>query len=442
MATDFNTLVSELESSIKTDNVVVAGPVEKIAVRKIKLLIVAPDVNLTTGSAKVTHSMLQELSKNSWLNIVHFAIQGQQGIPPIRKAIDRVKTVSAAEMEAYKGRGFGLKEFITTIQKESPNVVLIYNEIGILSGYLEELRRSSLKRTFQLWAYLDQNYDTQMQAFIDVINRDCDRVFTYSKRWRENLKEQGVTRPIDIMNLGVDTRIYRTIPKEIARQSAGIPKEVFMFLNANKNLPRKRLDLLIIAFVKLITKYPTKPIFLMCIADKGDKGGYQLFDIFARELETRGANVDTFSNRLLLSNQQVPYRDEDMNMFYNMTDVCVNTSEAEGWGLTHLESMATGVPQIVPNIIAFQEYCNSDNSIMIEPTEHNYLPFAYSPTGGIAHCVKSDSIFAAMEKYMLENELRELHRAKAKEVVKYTWEKAVKTLVRRMEELADDESDD
>ena len=104
--------------------------------------------------------------------------------------------------------------------------------------------------------------------------------------------------------------------------------------------------------------------------------------------------------------------------------------------------MATGVPQIVPNTIAFQEYCNSDNSIMIEPTEHNYLPFAYSPTGGIAHCVKSDSIFAAMEKYMLENELRELHRAKAKEVVKYTWEKAVKTLVRRMEELADDESDD
>ena len=437
-STDFNAFVSELESSM-TENVIVAGPVEKIAPKNMKLLIVAPDVNLTTGPAKVTHSMLQELSKISWLNVVHFAIQGQQGQQQIRKAVTKIKTVNAAELEAYKGRGFALKDFITTIQKESPNIILIYNEIGILSGYFEELRRSSLKRTFQLWAYLDQNYDSHPQPFIDIINRDCDRVFTYSRGWRENLKGLGVTRPVDVMNLGVDTKIYRVIPKEIARQSAGIPKDVFMFLNANKNLPRKRLDLIIIAFVKLILKYPTKPIFLMCIADKGDKGGYQLFDIFGKELDIHKANLDTFSNRLLISNQQVPYRDEDMNMFYNMADVCVSSSEAEGWGLTHLEAMATGVPQIVPNTIAFKEYCNSDNSIMIEPSEHHYLPFAYSPTGGIAHCISSESIFTAMEKYMLENELRMLHGSRAKEVVKYTWEKTVKSLVRRMEELADDE---
>lgn len=442
MATsDFSSFVSQLESSV-AENVVVTGPVEKIAPKNVKVLFVAPDINLTTGLSKVTYSMLQELSKISWLSIIHFAIQGQQGQPPIRKAVDNVKTLNAAELESYKGRGFALKDFITTIQKENPTIVLIYNEIGILAGYLEELRRSSLKRTFQVWAYLDQNYDTHPQPFIDIINRDCDRLFAYSKAWRENLKGQGVTRPIDIMNVGVDTRIYRTIPKEIARQSAGIPKDVFIFLNANKNLPRKRLDLLIIAFVRLILKYPTKSIFLMCIADKGDRGGYQLFDIFAKELESNKANIDTFSNRLLISNQQMPYRDEDMNMFYNMADVCVSTSEAEGWGLTNLESMAAAVPQIVPDTIAFNEYCNSDNSIMIKATEHNYMPLAYSPIGGIAHCVTSENIFLAMEKYLLENELRELHRAKAKEVVKYTWGKAVKNLVRRMEELVSDEYED
>jgi len=440
-ATDFSSFVSQLESSVcenvVSENVVVAGP-QVVTPKTIKLLFVAPEVNLTTGLAKVTHSMLQELSKISWLSIVHFAIQGRQS-PPIRKSVGKVKTVNAAEMEAYKGRGFALKEFITTIQKENPTVVLIYNEIGVVCGYLEEIRRSSMKRTFQLWSYLDENYDGHPQPFIDVINRDCDRVFAYSKGWRENLKEQGVTRPVDIMNLGVDTKTYRTIPKEIARQSAGIPKDVFMFLNADKNLPRKRLDLLIIAFVKLITKYPSKPIFLMCISDKGDKGGYQLFDIYGKELIKSGVDVEKFNNRLLLSNQQVPYKDEDMNMFYNMADVCVSAAEAEGWGLTHLESMATGVPQIVPDTIAFKEYCNSDNSIMIKPSESSYMPLSYSPTGGIAHTVTSDSLFAAMEKYMLENELRELHRVKAKEVIKYTWEKAVKTLVRRMEELADDE---
>jgi glycosyltransferase involved in cell wall biosynthesis len=455
MATDFSNFVSELESSMAT-NVVVDGKAglseTKLSVanlsettvsktpKNVKLLIVAPDVNLTTGLSKVTHSMLQELSKISWLSLLHFSIQGQQGLPPIRKVISKVKTVNAAEMESYKGRGFGLKEFITTIQKENPTVILIYNEIGIVSGYLEELRRSSIKRTFQLWTYLDQSYEGYMQPFIDVINRDCDRVFAYSKMWRDNLKEQGVTRPVDIMNLGVDTKMYRTIPKEIARQSAGIPKDVFMFLNANKNIPRKRLDLLIIAFVKLIAKYPTKPIFLMCISDKGEKGGYQLFDIFAKELTSKvsAASLESLSNRLLLSNQQVPYKDEDMNMFYNMSDVSISASQGEGWGLSHMEAMATGVPQIVPDMIGFREYCNENNSIMIKPSNYSYLSMLESPTGGIAHVVTSDSLFAAMEKYLLENELRSLHSTKAKEVVKYSWEKAVKNLVRRMEELGDD----
>lgn len=433
MATDeFSNFVSGLESSM-TENVVMAG-----LTKNIKLMIIAPDVNLTTGLAKVTYSILQELTKIPWLSIVHFAIQGIQS-GSIRKPISKVKTINAAEMESYKGRGFCLKECITAIQKENPTIVLIYNEIGIVSGYIEEIRRSSMKRTFQLWTYLDENYDSHPQPFIDVINRDCDRVFVYTKGWRENLKEQGVTRPIDIMNLGVDTKIYRTIPKEIARQSAGIPKDVFMFLNANKNIARKRLDVLVIAFVKLISKYPTKPIFLMCISDKGDKGGYQIFDIFGRELMNRGLAPDTFSNRLLLSNQQVPYKDEDMNMFYNMADVTVSAAEAEGWGLTHLESMATGNPQIVPDITGFKEYCNENNSIMIKPTNYSYMPVAYSPTGGIAHTITSDSLFTAMEKYLLENDLRTLHGSKAKEVIKYTWEKSVKTLVRRMEELADDE---
>lgn len=442
MAEDFSKFVSELEQKVvETDaptNIVVTAKAGLPEKPKMKLLLVAPDVNLTTGSAKVTHSILGQLNTIPWLSTVHFAIQGQQNQPPIRKPISSVKTVSAAQLEEYKGRGYALKEFITTVQKENPNIILIYNEIGIISGYLEELRRSSLKRTFQVWSYIDTNYDVFQMPFIDMMNRDCDRVFVYSKLWRERMKEQGVTRPIDIMNLGVDTKTYRAIPKEIARQSAGIPKDVFMFLNASKNIPRKRLDLLLIAFVELITKYPTKPIFLMCIADKGDKGGYLLFDIFAKELEARGASIETFSNRLLISSQQVPYRDEDMNMFYNMADVGISTCEAEGWGLTNLEAMSVGVPQIVPDIIGFKEYCNEDNSILVKPTEYHYLPSIYAPTGGIARCVTSSDIMKAMEKYLLENSLRELHAAKSKEIIKYSWEKSVKTLVRRMEELGDD----
>ena len=39
---------------------------------------------------------------------------------------------------------------------------------------------------------------------------------------------------------------------------------------------------------------------------------------------------------------------EKMNVLYNITDFCINTSYAEGFGLSTLEAMMTGTPIIAP----------------------------------------------------------------------------------------------
>ena len=39
---------------------------------------------------------------------------------------------------------------------------------------------------------------------------------------------------------------------------------------------------------------------------------------------------------------------EKMNVLYNISDFCINTSYAEGFGLSTLESMMTGTPIIAP----------------------------------------------------------------------------------------------
>lgn len=50
------------------------------------------------------------------------------------------------------------------------------------------------------------------------------------------------------------------------------------------------------------------------------------------------------------------WSDEAMNLLYNSADIFVSATSAEGFGLSHLESMAVGLPQIVPDYSVFPEF--------------------------------------------------------------------------------------
>jgi glycosyltransferase involved in cell wall biosynthesis len=306
----------------------------------------------------------------------------------------------------------------------------------VISGYIEEIRKAIQNRFFKIWAYIDMVYNSQPQPMIDIINRDVERIFCFSKGWKEQLKEQGITRPVDIITHAVDPTFTRTIPRDLARQSLGLPKDMFLFTSLNKNIPRKRLDILVMAFVKLIVRFPMKPIFLLIVADKGDKGGYHLFDIYARELKLQNASTDAFGNRLLITSSNTCYKDEDINLLNNCGDVGVSCAEGEGFGLCTFEQMALGIPQIVPNILGHQEYCNENNCTMVQPKVRYYIPQAYSTTTGEAQLVDAEDVSKAMERYVFDDDLRKLHGKLGKEkVAEYTWEKSTATLVKRLKAL-------
>jgi hypothetical protein len=80
---------------------------------------------------------------------------------------------------------------------------------------------------------------------MDLLNRDVERVFRFTKSWKVVIKAQGITRPVDVMPHGIDLKQFRTIPRDLARQTLGLPKDMFLFTSVNKNISRKRLDLLV-----------------------------------------------------------------------------------------------------------------------------------------------------------------------------------------------------
>jgi glycosyltransferase involved in cell wall biosynthesis len=414
---------------------VVASPVG-LTGNKLRFMLVSTHCHQFTGYSKVSDGILQQLSKKPWLDLTHFGFQKHPQAPQqYRPYPVGVDVIDAAALENPPQQGFGYQALVDTIRKKKPHVVMLYNDMVVVTRFLEEIRKSGINRDFKIWVYCDQVYDCQLQGMIDVLNRDADRVFAFTPYWKKQLKDQGITRPLSIMGHGFDPKTFFTVPRDLARKSLKLPDDVFVIMNLNRNQPRKRQDIMIMAFVELAVKYPTKPIVMLCICDKGEKGGWWLFEIFVRELKKRGVPIEQFGNRLMISSQDMVFKDEDINVLYNIADVGISTAEGEGWGLCTFEQMGVGIPQVVPDVGGYKEYCTNDNSMIVKPKYNYYLPSVYSPVGGEAQACDPHDICLALEEYLNDSDKKKRHGAKAKEtVLAYTWEKVTAELVKRLDE--------
>jgi glycosyltransferase involved in cell wall biosynthesis len=397
---------------------------------KIRFMLVSTHAQQYTGYSKISYGILQELAKNPSIDLIHYGFQKHpQMNPAYRPYNPSIDVIDASTLETPIEQGFGYKGLIETIKKKNPHIVMIYNDMAVVTRFLEEIRKIPTPRPFKVWIYCDQVYDCQHQGMIDILNRDSDRVFTFTSYWKKQLKEQGVTRPISVLGHGFDPKLFFTVPRDMARKSLKLPEDAFVIMSLNRNQPRKRYDIMIMAFVELLVKYPTKPIVLLCICDKGEKGGWWLFEIFVRELKRKGVTVEQFGNRLMISSQDMVFKDEDINILYNVADIGISTADGEGWGLCTFEQMGIGIPQVVPDLGGYKEYCSKTNSMMVTPKHRYYLPSVYSVVGGEAHVCDPHDVCIAIEEYLNDSEKRKTHGQKAKDtVLEYTWSKATKDL--------------
>ena len=242
---DFNDFVNKLNSVINTDtslppqNNTQQMPLPSASpspsantvdnAMPLKILIVSTHVNQINGYSKVIYNIIKQLSAVPWINVVHFGTQRITSGDIGRAYPSNVKVIDGTSLEKQKGIGFAFSELPQVINNEKPDIVFIYNDLAVIGGYIEEIRKSIQNRFFKIWAYIDMVYQAPPGGLIDTINRDVERIFCFNKGWKELLKQQGITRPVDVMNHGVDPKMFRAIPRDLARQSLGLPKDIFLF---------------------------------------------------------------------------------------------------------------------------------------------------------------------------------------------------------------------
>ncbi len=129
---------------------------------------------------------------------------------------------------------------------------MIYNDPIIITAFLTELCKPEAKFTGITGIYLDLIYPVIEQKYVEILNQ-VDFIFTFTDFWRTVVTRMGITRPLisTLLHGFTPDDPHKIVPREPITERIGIAPDDCVFLNLNRNLPRKRIDITIMAFAEL-----------------------------------------------------------------------------------------------------------------------------------------------------------------------------------------------
>ena len=257
---------------------------------------------------------------------------------------------------------------------------------------------------------------------IKYINDHVDGAIMFTNYWKEVIEKQGFTKPLYVMPHGFNKDMFYPIPKHIARKFVGIDENAFIIVNLNRNQPRKRWDICLMAYVKFIAKHMKDNIKLMIATSTN--GGWDMFDVMISECRKYNITLDDLKKHLIVLQNPQQISDKEINVMYNVGDIGINTCDGEGFGLCNFEQAGVGIPQIVPKIGGFIDYLDTSKSIMIDPKWSYYCDHSRDFVSGEAEVCDINDIVDALEYYYTNHNIRIEHGKLSREYIlqNYKWE--------------------
>lgn len=164
---------------------------------------------------------------------------------------------------------------------------------------------------------------------------------------------------IHVVPLGVDAELFPPAPPRF-HQTPWLQNEhdKTIFFNCGKWEKRKGHDVLIECFNTAFKEHDNVELWMMCdnpfIGDSNEKWR-SLY-----KLSPLGSKIKIIPRQ---------HSQQDVYNIMSRTDCGVFPARAEGWNLEALEMLACGKDVITTNYSAHQEFCNKDNSFLIDIDE-------------------------------------------------------------------------
>lgn len=313
---------------------------------KLKVLFVG-DLVVETGFSTVNHNIIK-------FNTNRFDITGL-GVNYYGDPHDYDFPIYPA-MVGGRGNIYGLDRVCNLLNTFDYDLLFILNDAWVISYYLESIKKNVTKKLPNIVVYfpVDSEYhDPAWYKDFDIVNK----AVTYTNFGKSVVNVCMPDMNVDIMPHGVDLEdFYQIHPDRLhvkldlfQDKLKGVDKldDTFIVLNANRNQPRKKLDVTMRGFGLFAQGKPSGvKIYMHC----GVRDSH--IDIIKQAKRWKIDDRLIFTS-LTQGIQRVSK--EKLNKIYNACDVGINTSLGEGWGLVNLEHAATGAAQVVPNHSACAE---------------------------------------------------------------------------------------
>jgi len=358
--------------------------------KKIKVLTLSDHPLSPSGVGTQTKYIIESLLKSGKFSIISLggAIKHVDYTP---KMVDPYKE----DWKIIPVDGYGTPEMIRSILRtEKPDILWFMTDprfYGWLWQIENEIRPLVPMVYYHVWD--NKPYPMFNKKYYD----SNDYIATISKVTDDIVRNVSPDVNCKYIPHTVNTDIFKPVPEEHINKirEDSLPEsdrnKIIFFWN-NRNARRKQSGTLIWWFKEWLDKTDNHDnVQLLMHTDPRDPHGQNLDEI----IQHLGLNE---RRQVLLSKSKVA--PEHLSAMYNMVDCTINISDAEGFGLATLESLACGTPIIVNMTGGLQEQVmNGAEScgIPLQPTSKAIIgsqdvPYIYEDR------TSKDQFFSAMSK--------------------------------------------
>lgn len=255
----------------------------------------------------------------------------------------------------YYLSGLAAKEINKILGQKNP-IIMTFHTLALMKNLVAKTEDEK-EDEFRVRAELELAKSSEKV----ILTGDADA------KYMEYLYKCSVEK-IEVITPGVDLDKFYPIEKNHAKERIKAPKDEKIILFVGRIEPLKGIDVLIYA-VKILLEKKLSCCISLWIVGGDTSQDVKLWPSELKKLEALRKQLDITSEVKFVGRK----KPEELQYYYNSSEVVVMPSQYESFGMTALEAMACAVPVITTDSAGISEYFDKKHESLIIPANNPLL---------------------------------------------------------------------